>query len=325
MGQFSAFDPFGLFDFSAAPGPAEPAYRALVAQQQDLLNADPGTYVEAKAYASAIAIGCARATIRRGLNQRNPSKAHDRIPTLERDRGIVAPADASPDQRRAVLAAREALVHGSREEALTTDLRAVLGTRLVRLRATAAGERVVWPSFPSGVGAYPKADAPLTFGQILDPIVHMLVPVTVRFAVLGGGSPPKVGQQITIEPDNNLQAEAVTVAGLDYSATALPASLGGMPDLLTVTCSWPKDAGARFHSAFPILTSTQRELQVIVTTAAARDPETRRQVHEVMARHCKTSTRWQIIETANNTTTGPWVVAVARVGATAVGSLSFAF
>lgn len=320
MAQFSAFAPFGLFDFSEAQSPAEAAYNALVAQRTPLFSMAVGTYPEAKTFAEAIAIGCARATVVRGLNQRIPSKAHDRIPTLERDRGIVSDVNASPDQRRAILAARELLVHGSREEALVTELQAVLGTALLQVRATKASERVVWPSPAGGVGTYPRADAPITFGQILDPIAALLVPVTVRMTVLGGPF-PKVGQALCIEPDNNVLAESVVVQAVSFSSPLLTS-----PDLLTVTATRGKDAGAYFSSAFPILTSTQRELQVIVTPTAARSPSLlRRQVHQVMARHCKSTTRWQIIESADHVTTGPWVVGVARVGATAIGSAPYTF
>lgn len=319
MGQFSAFTPFGLFDFSDDPSPAELYYDSMVAQLSPAFDMSEGTYIEAKTFARAILLGCARAQNQAANNQRIPSRVHDKLPTWEKDYGIVVDPSWTPDTRREVLSARVLLMHGSREEALFTELSAILGTDLYKIRATQPSERVLWPSpDPTGIGTFPAMDAQLVFGRILDPVAAP-GSVQVRFEAVGDLY-PTVGQKLCFEPEVNVLTEAATV-------TALARSVAGLenPDLLTATFTKAKDANSWFASAMPLWQSSQRVLQIIVKPAAAANVETRRKVHEAMARHCKTTTEWEIIESADGVNTGPWIVNIAYVGSTAIGTVPFVF
>lgn len=320
MGQLSAFTPFGLFDFSDDPSPAELYYDAMGRQLSPAFDLTIGTYEEAKLFARAIMFGCARAQNQAANNQRIPSRVHDKLPTWERDYRIIVEPSWSPDTRRAMLVSRVLLMHGSREEALFTELTAILGSNLYKIRATQPSERVVWPSpDPTGVGTFPVADAPLVYGRILDPVPFPGVSVTVHFEAVGDLY-PTVGQKLCFEPEINVLTEAAVV-------TALARSVSGLQhyDLMTVLFTKAKDANSWFASAMPLWQSSQRVLQVIVKPVAAHNVETRRKIHEAMARHCKTTTEWEIIESADGVTTGPWVVNVAYVGSTAIGTAPFVF
>lgn len=324
MGQFSAFAPFGLFDFSDDPSPAELYYNAMSEQLSPAFDLSVGTYEEAKMYARAILFGCAREQNRAANNQRVPSKVHDKLPTWEKDYGIIVEPTWSPDTRREVLTARVMLMHGPREEALWTELYALLGSSLYLIRATHPSERLIWPDpDPTGIGTFPVADAPLVFGRILDPVVVPGVSQTVHFVTVGDVQ-PTVGQKLCFEPEVNVLTEAavVTALGSDLSVGSPAISI---INLLTATFAKAKDANSWFASAMPLWSSSQRILQVIVKPAAAEDPETRRKIHEVMARHCKTTTEWEILESSDGVHVGPWTVNVGVVGATAIGDAPMTF
>jgi hypothetical protein len=402
MAQFSAFAPFGLFDFSDAPSPAEGLYNAMCTQVGAAFDTSEGTYKEAMIFATAIAVGCARATTKRAANQRHAGTAHDKLPSLERDYGITPLANATPDERRAVLVARTLLMRGSREEALATELQALLGDDFVRVRATTSAERLTWPATPDTVGTDPPMGDAIVAGELIDSV---LVPDSagtsrmVRFTPLTD-SMPLAGQLLTIEPEvlGGTVAEAVTVTkSYDTRVAGVATSKSGMlrgtvvpaapnvsafveyiadvgsddfevgdkivvqsaagTEMVTIThinvfdgvgyigaefalAHGPEGVintspafvanfkrahseGASFSSAMPLWLSTQRELQVIVMTTASRDMETLRKIDEIMGRHCKTTTRWRVVETTDRLTSGPWVVNVGKVGVTALGNAAY--
>lgn len=318
--QFDAFSPFGLWDFSSEPSPAEGIYDALCAAYRGMFDLTPGTYAEARVYAMAMAMAEARCSIRAALSEASPSTALDKIPTLERDYLVTPPADATITQRRAKLVALDLLMRGAREEAITTDLQALLGSSFIKLRATQPSEVKTFPTAPNAVGTIPKDDAPLVFCQLLDSVKSVGVSVTVPILVVSEIAPQRQ-QLLTVEPEVNVVAERITV---DAVQLAIPGS-GLTQSTLTATFAKAHSAGAWIVNQAPLWFSTQRILQVFVTTAAGRDPDTRRKIHEVMARHSRMVSRWEIIESADRAHSGPFVVGVSRVGSTALGSAAFTF
>lgn len=97
MPLFSDFTPFGLLDFSSADSDAEKVYRALKANYgEEAFDYTIGTEHEADVYATAMAIGAARATVLRAGNQHDPRTAFELLPAHEASLGIVPPRGASP-------------------------------------------------------------------------------------------------------------------------------------------------------------------------------------------------------------------------------------
>lgn len=319
MAQFDAFSPCGFFTFGSDPSPAEAIYNTLCETYRGLFDLSVGTYAEARIYALAMTFASARQTITQARNQASPATAYEKIPSWERDFRVVPGANDTIETRRARLVALELLNRGSREEALTTALKAEIGSGLVLVRATNDADRKTWPADPSLVGTDPADDAPLVFGRLLDDVALLGTPVSVPISILSDVN-PAAQQALTVEPEVNVVAERVRptlVSGINDPA--------GTGPHITATFTKPHSSGAWFVSCAPLWISTQREVQIIVTTAAGRDPATRRKIHEVMRRHSPMVSRWQIIETADGVHTGPFVVGTSRVGSTAVGSAAFTF
>lgn len=325
MAQFSAFAPFGLFDFSSDTSPAESAYNAIVGNVGKAFAPTVGSYAEAKIFAIAIMLGCAKATIRRAANQRVPTKSVDKLPTLERNYGIVPGPTDTVIQRQDRVAARKMLMRGSREEAVTTELIALLGADLIKYRVAKAADRVVYPTDPRTVGTFPRVDAELLFGVLDEPIGFPSSAVAVHVTLRTASTRPLAGMKITIEPEVDGIAEAADIVSWT------PDTVGGQPSLtsgtLVVSCANPHSEGAQITNASPLWRSTQREVCVIVSIAAAKDAETRRKIHEIMARHCRTATRWEIMAASSSTTVGPFLVGAGNntIGATAIGDTAFVF
>lgn len=304
-------------DYSGAPTDAETAYNALA----PALGADVafefsiGTVEEASAYAESLQMGYARATIRRAMNQQFPRSALDKIPSLERDWAITPSPRASIMQRQEAIAARMLLMHGSREEALYTDLFALLGSDLVKIRASKASERVTYPPVYTDMpdtGAFPLPYTPPKYFRLTKAVKKLNTSIVVEIEPVNGSADPLVGETYCIDFAIPGITESVEFSG---TGTSFP----------TATFRFPHSAGAWLLLACPVWQSTQRELQIIVKPAAAEKPSTRREINKIMARHVKTTTRWRIIETTSTTEVGPWVFGEAIFGATAIGSTSFTF
>lgn len=324
MAQFSAFAPFGLFDFSSKPSHAETIYRAITGAASLALRPTIGTYAEAKMYATAIALGCARATLERARNQLHPMKAWDKLPTLERNYGIIPDPNASPYQRQSTVAARKLLMAGAREEAVVTDLVALLGAKLIAYRPAKASDRETWPADPKTVGSFPRLDAALVYGVVNEPIgTAGAIPKPYRVTLRENSAEPQPGETITVEPEIDGIAEAcVVTAWVPDIVAGSPSKTDG---LIYIATTNPHSSGCSFSNATPLWRSTQREVCIIVDASVTTDAETIRKVNEIMARHSKTVTRWEIIAASSTTTTGPFVCGVGTCGVDAIGSAAFVF
>lgn len=333
MSEFSCFAPFGLMDFSGEPTDAETAYDGIVSSLQPptsretgrvidtpAFKLDVGTYQEAKVYAMAMQIGYARAALRNARNQRHPLLALDKLPSLERDWAVIPGARDNIATRQAAVAARKALMHGARQGAIEGELRALLGSDFYALRVTAPGERVLTPNDPSTTGAYQSLEVVPKYIQLLDPPLDLHVPVSLRYKLLGTSLAPLAGDVFTFTPGNAGRVEAVTI-----SATSLATHGDGSDGGITATFTKPKDVGSVAMTCAPWQLSTQRHVRVVVSQKAARDAETRRKLHEVLQRHEKFVTDWEILGVSSSTTVGPFVCGQSRVGDDALGAVAFTF
>lgn len=147
MPLFSDFTPFGLLDFSSADSDAEKVYRALKANYgEEAFDYTIGTEHEADVYATAMAIGAARATVLRAGNQHDPRTAFELLPAHEASLGIVPPRGASLASRQEKAGQRNMVLRGSRPEALQEALEDILGDALLAIRVITRAEADKWPT-----------------------------------------------------------------------------------------------------------------------------------------------------------------------------------
>ena len=187
---FSAFTPFGQLEFSSDDSDAQKAYNSLRASLKDpVTNTDVvdmtvGGAEEAQVYATAMALGAVRATIKRAAAQHDVTQVDELLVAQEARYRLVPPATATRDQRRATLAAKKLLNRGSREEAITNGLLAILGANFIKLRTMDynAGDVALSPADPStGPGIYPRPDQPARLLALVEPVTITGAPTTVYY------------------------------------------------------------------------------------------------------------------------------------------------
>src|SRR5688572_2166024 len=103
MPLLSAFTTFGHFAFSSETPRAQAIYESIRDGQGASPNEDFDSALSSRWYAQAMAIAAARSTLERAGNQADPTKVHELLPVQERMWGIIPPALASSDERRAAL------------------------------------------------------------------------------------------------------------------------------------------------------------------------------------------------------------------------------
>jgi hypothetical protein len=321
---FDEFSDFGFFEFgNDDPTDAQQMYDQLVAAMGPSFDLTVGTYQEAKLYATAMLFGEAKMALDRARAQRLASRVTDLLDDMELDYFVVSQPRDSEDVRRARLIARQLLMRGAREEAITTELQAALGTDFIALRARNSSNRAVWPSDPRTVGTFPPPDRAPKYFRLLDSVLpgdHW-----VECSVQNDSEAPLVGEKLSVEPDlSNPWAERVTVAETPTAADqAALREIGRVRFRATFTM--PHTVGGWVCNHHPLWIGNQRELRVIVTTSAARNPEKRRLVHEAMARHMKTTSRWHILESADRVNVGPFIVGLSNVGIVPIGPAAAPF
>lgn len=331
MSDFSGFAPFGLMEFSGAPTYAETAYDSILDSLRPPADADSGRIIdtpafdltagterEAKVYAAAMQIGYARASLQAARDNRSPATALAKLPTLEKDWAVTPGPKDNIDARQAAVKSRKLLMCGARQGAIEGDLKALLGSDFYTLRVTKHGEslELFVPSDPSTTGSYQRPDVAPKYIKLLGPVCDLNVAVTVAYALLGTSTAPLVGDVFTFTPADPNRVEAVTISGLN--------AVSGL-NTITATFKKPKDNGSCALTCAPWQVTTHRRVRVIVSQAAAKDRETRRKIHEIMARHSKTVTDWEILGVSSSTTVGPFVPGVSTVGVDALGAAAFTF
>lgn len=318
---YSGFAPYGLLRYSGAPSPAADAYRAIKGAYGNVaFDFTAGKYKEAKIFALAIQIGVARMMLVRARNQKT-SRAWDKLPSVEKDWVVIpGPNDTIPT-RQANVKAQMLLMAGARQAAIETALRALLGDDFITVRVTTPSEIVNTPSDPTERGTFQNVSTTPKYIQILDAIVKFSPShVTVRIKLMGESQMPMVGEVFSVEPNIHVVSERVTIL-----ATTSPAPGDTNDGTITIGCTKAHTAGCYAMTCAPLWLSNQREVRVIVSRAAAADPEVRRKIHSVMQRHEKSVTRWKIMGVTSPTTVGPFVVGVSRVGCDAIGDTAFTF
>jgi hypothetical protein len=317
MPHLSAFTPLGVLRMQGGPSEAEKIYRSLVA------SLGTGNYAvaigmreDAWCYAWARCLAVARLTLIHAGRQIDPTCVFEYLGDREAEWQIVPGPNDSLLQRRAMFAARLLLPRGARREAVVDALQTLLGTAFVWYRPTKPSEIVSWPA--AGAGSSPmNLQLPAVERKrltITPPITALGSPIAVAY-VLDDASQPQllVGDHLVVNPEMPGRTETVSV-------TAVNVGLG----TFTATFLSPHDGGCTATTMpWPAWTSSQRFDLMILSPAAAIDPETRRKINDVLGRVLRGVSTWGIVQATSSTTAGPFVIGVSPIGATPFGSISF--
>lgn len=299
--RFSAFNGFGLAQFTGDEPMAETVYRALNAATGGgtAFDVSEGTDMEATNFADAIAIACARRSLERASLNLAPETATEKLPQHEAAFVVSPPKDATIAERRAILAAKNLAARGSRDEAITAALRTLLGSDFVALYVSPQADVERWPSAVGGApGHYSRVDIPAK-------TIRLLECVAPDFGVSGVATVPYenwdtsqadelvvVGEKVLVEAEIPGAAEVVTVTAATGEGTSR---------VLAATFTKPHPIGASATTrATPMQFSTRRHMLVVLKIAAAKRPETRRMVNEVMRAIVRGVTTWSIVHESSD-------------------------
>jgi hypothetical protein len=254
-------------------------------------------------------MGIVRRHIERAGNQFHPLSVWDKVASLEKDWGLIPPPTADLNQRQLALAAQMLLMTGAKQAAIETALTALLGADFISLRVTQPSERVSTPTVPTTQGTFdPIGTAPVYLRITNGAIVGSNVVVSAE--LLGDSLLPLVGTKLTIDPSDANRTEVIEItdvrAGVDDNCG------------ITFIATKPHNPGVIAASCMPMWRSNQRHVAVLVTPGSIT-PELERQVNEIMQRHMKSVTDWSIVAATPLGATGPWIVAEAIIGETALG------
>lgn len=316
MPRFSAFTPFGLFRFSAKRSDGEGVYRSLLGSLGGNYDVSPGSRMDGWCYATALAIARARLVMIHAGLQTSPKYVAELLSQREAEYQIIPGPFDTVAQRRAVLAARAKLPRGARREAVEDGLRTMLGDAFVWYYTTKPADIATWPT---ALGDQPqnlqRPSIPRKRVTITQAITTGLgAPQSVSYTLAEGAQGNLlVGDDLVVQPDNVVRAETVTVDAV--TPTHFTATFNNVHDLNCVgtTMSWPA------------WVSNQRFDLVVVSAAAAIDPETRRKTSDLLERVLRAVSTWGIVaETSPGSgTAGPFIIGTSPIGATPFGTITF--
>ena len=299
--RFSAFNGFGLATFTGDEPRAETIYKAIniAVGAGKAFDVSEGTDIEATNFADAIAVACAERSLHRARLNLAPETATEKLPQHEAAFVVAPPVDATIAERRAVLAAKNLAARGSREEALTNTLRAVLGSDFVALYVSPQADVQKWPTTVGGApGHYSRVDIPAK-------TIRLLEHIAPDFGVSGVATVPYenwdtsqadelvvVGEKLVVECEIPGGAEVVTITAAAGEGTART---------LTATFTKPHPLGCSATTRpTPLQLSTRRHILVVLKIAAAKRVETRRLVNEIMRSVIRGVTTWSVVHESSD-------------------------
>lgn len=327
MPKFSAFTPFGMLSFSGRPSHGEAVYRSIVnnvnGDNANNYNVDQGSRTDAWAYMTAM--GVARAQYALEAAQHEADSTRVTAMTAQREQQYKVPPgphDSLSARRARITAARHAPGGGGADN-VTAALQALLGASLKAVRYTKPAEVAAWPV---NLGDPPMnlqlPTVPMKVFKTLRPI-SLFGSQAVRYAKVTGlpyaftyAQKLIPGDVVVVSTEHSSLAERVTVTAVGTELDVF--------DTFTATFAMAHEAGATMTTGdYPAWTSTQRYFLVVLAPAAARDPETRRRVHELLDRLVRGTSGWGIVEETSPGHTGPFKVEFSPLGCTTVGDVAY--
>lgn len=316
----SRFTPLGLLELSGDDPPiAERIYDDLVAGLGDQVTLEEGSHLEGVLYALAIEAALANVEMRRAQAQRYAEEVSHQLPQREREYGLVPGTEDTTTDRRTALAARKLRpVTWTRAE-IEAGLRTLLGSAFIAYRVPTAAEAV---RYPTNLGDQPMHLVPENVSRKIlrleSAVSFTGIPQTVSYSLVGAppgvtmqqGITPTVGDKFIVNPAHSSLAESITVTKV------FPEEL---PPALTATFVRPHAAGELlFTHCVPWWVSWRRHVLVVVTEAAAQDPEVRRKADDFMRRVVRSTTTWDIVY-GTPTSTVPFQLDLASLGFKTLG------
>jgi hypothetical protein len=306
-------------EYSGAPSYGERIYNQIINSwgTPPVYSTALGSRTEAWAYATAMLLARLRYARKYLANQLDPARVTDLLPVQERKYGLIPGRYATENDRRAALIQRFLLPGGAMRVPVENALRAVLGSAFLAYRVTKPSEIATFPASP-GAGPGKFCDV-----NIQAKIIRLINAVSVT------GSPVVAAYQaIDSEADSTITAGDVIV---------MSANNIGLAEKVTVASSGPGTFTATFTKAhdlgdicttgsFPYWVSTQGHVLVIVTPAAAADPEMRRKVNAVMGEIMQSVVTWDIVPSTDGVHTDVYTIGdpiLGRVGYAGIGSATF--
>lgn len=316
MPLLSAFTPFGLMECSNRPSPAEQIFRALVAAYGKEYSVVEGTHLGAKCYATAMRLASVAATVERGANQKDPLLTREMLSAMERQYGIVPSPGESHDDRRHFLAAKYLAARGSSPNNVLLAMTLILGAGL-----RAITYPVGTPYSEFGAGVFTRDDAIQNRYTFVDHVTTLGVASEFRYAPEVSGERLKVGDVVSAQYGNLGLAEKVTITAV---REALPTERDKTSPRATTTFYKVKEAGASIWTgARPYWMGTARYTLIVATAAAARDPELRRKVDEIMSLIMTGVSTWALVEETTTGHVGPFALGTSYLGTTTLGDVSY--
>jgi hypothetical protein len=284
--RFSAFAPFsGGFAFSSKPPHGQAIYESLRDSFGSTYEESFEGLQQARLYAQARCLGASQYQLDRAANNRNPLKTTELLPSLERDYQIVPAYGSTLTERRRVVAARAITTRGSRAEAVEDALRTLLGDDFISYSTTATADAETWPPVPGDVGIFARAGVQKKLFRVDVNITRIGALLSLPFTSLGGTARPIRGETYCVSPDSrDPNIEQITIVGVSSDGTELLA-----------TCSKPHAAGTLAVRPHPLWISSKRYNRIVVTFAAATNPETRRKINELMRRQLRGVSQWCVV------------------------------
>lgn len=285
--SFSAFKRFGNgFRFSGKPPVGQVIYETLRDNMGSTYDRSFDGRQQARLFAQAMCLSASHYETERAGNNQNPLTADELLPALERDYQVVPAFGATKSERRRVLAARRLTTRGPRREAVEDALRTLLGSAFIAYEPTDIADAVTFPASPGDVGVFARAGAQKKLFRLNQPVSLTGIPRSVAFTSLGGTDAPMAGETYCVDPDTRHPSiEKITIASVTGSS-------------LVATFAKPHALGALAVRPHPIWVSSKRYNRIVVTFAAAADPETRRKINEQMKRQLRGVSQWCIVSNA---------------------------
>lgn len=317
MPRFSAFSRFSHLRFSSQPTDAQRIYEDMVSNQGSGKNfSDDFDSVNAgRLYANSMAFARAKLTTERAGNQFRPTKAVEMLPSLEWEFGITPGATQTIRQRQTAVAAAAKIAIGARYENVVDVLTALLGSDFRAYLTIPVVDAVDSTSNPGFDGNYVPPGTIATVGRILEDLVPGGA-TTVLCEILNDGPALFAGQRVAFDVPIRSRSEWQILAAV----TSID---------MTLSPTLPHAAGTFFTTGrTATLSSTKRQNLVVLSAAAAANPEKIRVTNEALRKLLRGVSTWSICgENPTPRTAGPFKVGPG-VGSgllnfTPIGSVSF--
>lgn len=281
---------------------------------EENVSLDPTSYIRAGIYAKAYEIAWLELSSLAAGNQFIPSEATDLLSKFEWEYKLVPKISDDVATRQAALAAAAKLSGGAKRSNVESVLLDLLGADFIAYvtpdKTDTLNDFVTqyleFGNGAFGVGNWVRPGTHAYVGRLLSNVVTT-GPATVGYErIAGRETPPEVGETILLDPGYTRpeQIELTAVTANTFTGAFTLAHAEGTI-FTTGRC--------------PTATTPNRVNLIILTSAAARDAETRRKVNRVMGKLLRATSRWSIVEEASPGRAGPFRLGEGLLGVTALG------